>query len=267
MKEHLRDLVAGAATPTLALCLAREYLQARILQSLQAAGAFTRWAFLGGTALRFLYRLPRFSEDLDFSTIAAGRDPGFRGAIAEVARALTAERYAVDVRVSDARAVASAMVRFPGLPHELGLSPHTSQTLTVKVEVDTRPPAGAEIETTLVRRHVTMHLCHHDRASLLAGKLHAVLSRPWTKGRDLYDLGWYLADPTWPEPNLTLLNNALAQTGRQGEPLTRTTWRAAVRERFQNADWDRARADVLPFLEREQDVALVDREVLLKLLR
>jgi hypothetical protein len=267
MKEHLRDLVAGAVSPALALCLAREYIQARILQSLQAAGAFTRWAFLGGTALRFLYRLPRFSEGLDFSTIDAGRDPGFRGALAEVARSLSAERYAVEVRVSDARAVASAMVRFPGLLHELGLSPHASQALAVKVEVDTRPPAGAVIETTLVRRHVTMHLCHHDRASLLAGKLHAVLSRPWTKGRDLYDLGWYLADPTWPEPNVLLLTNALAQTGWQGEPLTRTTWRAAVRERLQNADWDRARADVLPFLEREQDVLVVDREVMLKLLR
>jgi predicted nucleotidyltransferase component of viral defense system len=267
MKEHLRDLVAGAASPALSMCLAREYIQARILQSLQAAGAFTRWTFLGGTALRFLYRLPRFSEDLDFSTIDAGRDPGFRGALAEVARVLAAERYAVDVRVSDARAVASAIVRFPGLPHELGLSPHASQTLMVKIEVDTRPPAGAETETSLVRRHVTMHLCHHDRASLLAGKLHAVLSRPWTKGRDLYDLGWYLADSTWPEPNLVLLNNALAQTGRHGEPLTPATWRVAVRDRLQLADWHRARADVRPFLEREQDVSVVDREVMLKLLR
>ena len=267
MKEHLRDLVAGAASPALALCLAREYIQARILQSLQAAGAFTRWAFLGGTALRFLYRLPRFSEDLDFSTIDADRDPEFRGALAEVARALSAERYAVDVRVSDARAIASATVRFPGLPHELGLLPHASQTLTVKVEVDTRPPAGAETETSLVRRHVTLHLCHHDRPSLLAGKLHAVLSRPWTKGRDLYDLGWYLADRSWPEPNLMLLNNALAQTGRQGEPLAAATWRAAVRDRLQQADWQRARADVQPFLEQEQDVSVVDREAMLKLLR
>jgi hypothetical protein len=267
VKEHLRDLIAVAASPALSLCLAREYLQARILQGLQEAGAFTRWAFLGGTALRFLYRLPRFSEDLDFSTIDKGNDPGFRAALAEVARALTAERYDVDVRISDAKPVASAMVRFPGLPHELGLSPHASQMLSVKVEVDTRPPAGAEIETTLLRRHVTMHLSHHDRASLLAGKLHAVLSRPWTKGRDLYDLGWYLADPTWPEPNVLLLTNALAQTGWQSETLTAATWRAAVADRLRDADWGRARADVRPFLEREQDVALVDRDALLKLLR
>ncbi len=60
-----------------------------------------------------------------------------------------------------------------------------------EVEVDNRPPPGAGIATSIVRRHVTLNLCHHDKASLLAGKLHAVLHRKWTKGRDLYDLVWY----------------------------------------------------------------------------
>jgi len=40
----------------------------------------------------------------------------------------------------------------------------------------------------MVRRHVLLQLHHHDRASLLAGKLHAVLQRPYTKGRDFFDL-------------------------------------------------------------------------------
>ena len=60
---------------------------------------------------------------------------------------------------------------------------------------------------------------HHDKASLLAGKLHAILQRPYAKGRDLYDLLWYLGDPTWPPPNLTMLNHALRQTGWEGAPL------------------------------------------------
>ena len=88
--------------------------------------------------------------------------------------------------------------------------------MSIKIEVDTNPPAGAVIATTLVRRHVTIHLCHYDRASLFAGKLHAILSRPWVKWRDLYDLAWYLADPAWPPPNIALLNAALAQTGWTG---------------------------------------------------
>ena len=184
----------------------------------------------------------------------------------EVKRALGLEGYPIEVRVSDRKALASAWIRFPGLPHDLGLSPHASQTLSIKVEVDTNPPPGAHIETSIVRRHVTLHLCHHDKASLLAGKLHAVLSRSWAKGRDLYDLAWYLTDRTWPAPNLDLLNAALAQTGWKGPLLTTANWREQVRKRIEALDWAKARADVGPFLERERDLDLVTMEVLVRLL-
>ena len=75
MKEYLRQLAAQGGNDLLRGCLVREYLQARILESLQDRGVFLRWAFLGGTALRFLYTIPRFSEDLDFSLITPGRTP------------------------------------------------------------------------------------------------------------------------------------------------------------------------------------------------
>lgn len=266
MKEHLRQLAARADHDRARGWLMREYLQARVLESLQDAGVFLQWAFLGGTALRFLFGLPRFSEDLDFSLIAPGEDAGLTPAVTEVKRALGLEGYRIDVKVSGRTPVASAWIRFPGLPHELGLSPRASQILSIKVEVDTNPPSGAHIETSVVRRHVTLHLCHHDKASLLAGKLHAVLSRPWAKGRDLYDLAWYLADRTWPAPNLDLLNAALAQTGWQGPLLAAATWREQVRQRIEALDWEKARADVRPFLERERDLDLVTEEVLVRLL-
>ena len=246
--------------------LVREYLQARILETLQDQGVFLRWAFLGGTALRFLYAIPRFSEDLDFSLIVPGEDAGLRAAMERVKRALELEGYRIEGRVSDRKAVASALVKFPGLPHELGLSPHASQTLSVKVEVDTNPPAGAGTETSVVRRHVTLHLCHYDKPSLLAGKLHAILSRPWAKGRDLYDLAWYLADRSWPPPNLEMLNAALAQSGWRGRPVTPETWRRQVRRRLAGVDWAAARADVRPFLERERELDLVSARVLRSLL-
>jgi predicted nucleotidyltransferase component of viral defense system len=266
MKEHLRQLAARADTDLARGCLVREYLQARVLESLQDGGVFLRWAFVGGTALRFLFGLPRFSEDLDFSLITPGEEAGVTPALAEVKRAFTLEGYPIEVKVSERKTVASAWIRFPGLPHELGLSPHASQTLSIKVEVDTNPPRGARIETSVVRSHVTLHLCHHDKASLLAGKLHAVLTRPWAKGRDLYDLAWYLADRTWPAPNLELLNAALEQTGWKGPILTAATWREQVRQRMEALDWEKARADVRPFLERERDLDLVTKQVLGRLL-
>jgi hypothetical protein len=91
---------------------------------------------------------------------------------------------------------------------------------------------------------VTLHLQHHDPASLLAGKLHAVLQRTYPKGRDFYDLLWYLSGPAWPSPNLALLNNALRQTGWSGSELSDEGWRAPVLDRVQNAEWSRIVADV-----------------------
>jgi predicted nucleotidyltransferase component of viral defense system len=267
MKEHLRQLASTAGNDLARTCLVREYLQARILESFQDTGTFLRWAFVGGTALRFLFSIPRFSEDLDFSLITPGKDTEFKSATAEVKRVFEREGYSIDVKVSEKKTVASAWVRFPGLPREVGISSHAAQGLSIKVELDTNPPIGARIENSVVRRHVTMNLCHYDKASLLAGKIHAVLSRPWTKGRDLYDLVWYLAERTWPVPNLALLNAALEQTSWDGPRLTEANWRKQLKNRIESLDWEKARADVKPFLERDRDIDLVNKDVLINLLK
>lgn len=219
-------------------------------------------AFQGGTALRFLYGIRRYSEDLDFALERPEQGFTLAGALPATRSDLAREGYEVDLRLNDQRVVHSAFVRFPGLLAEIGVSPHRNEVLSIKIEVDTRPPAGAVLATTLIRRHLTLRLHHHDPASLLAGKLHAVLQRAYTKGRDFYDLIWYLSDPEWPAPNLALLNNALHQSGWEHAPLAPTTWRTAVRERVKDVDWARIVADVRPFLESAADVELLTAETL-----
>ncbi len=152
--------------------------------------------------------------------------------------------------------------------YELGLSPHARPTLAVRVELDTNPPEGAALKTNVIRRYVTLNLHHYDRASLLAGKLHTVLCRRWAKCRDLYDLAWYLAERTWPGPNLALLNAALAQTGWTGSKMTEANWRGEAWKLLQALEWDEAREGVRPFLERERerDLALVSADALRHLL-
>ena len=172
----------------------------------------------------------------------------------------------VELKINDRKTVHNAFVQFPGLPYDLGLSPHRNEVLAVKVEVDTRPPAGAGLETTVIRRPILLHLQHHDRASLLAGKLHAILHRPFLKGRDLYDLLWYLSDPVWPPPNLVMLNNALQQTGWNGGVLSAGSWRQAVQRRLTGVNWSLASADVRPFLEPNSDIGLLNLENLTGLL-
>lgn len=267
MKEHLLTLVRAPHAATHRRNIAREYLQARILAALQRAGAMIPLAFHGGTALRFLYAIPRWSEDLDFALERARESYDFRGYLAEIVAELGREGYQVECKVSDQKVVHSAFVRFPGLPYELGFSARREEILAVKIEVDTKPPEGARLETTIVRRHVIMNLQHHDPASLLAGKLHAVLQRPYVKGRDIFDLIWYLSDPAWPAPNVELLRNALAQTGYSGRPVTAASWRKAVRDRVATMDWQRVEADVGPFLDPSVDPKVITAENLLRLLR
>ena len=265
MKDHLRQLVGGFE-PLFARNVAREYLQARILGALQRAGAMTSLAFQGGTCLRFLYSLPRYSEDLDFALEGDASRYNLPRYLRTVRTELSAEHYQVDLRIRQRRAVHSAFVRFPGVLFDIGLSPHLRESLAVKIEVDTNPPGGATTAVALVRRHESLRLFHHDRSSLLAGKIHAVLQRPYTKGRDLYDLIWYLSDPEWPPPNLTLLNAALRQTDWGGGEMTARTWRHLVAERLDALDWDRAATDVRPFLERFDEAELVTKETVMQLL-
>ncbi|MEA1928766.1 MAG: nucleotidyl transferase AbiEii/AbiGii toxin family protein, partial [Candidatus Auribacterota bacterium] len=266
MKDYLKQLISEGKTGLSGRGIVREYLQARILQSLQDSGAFLDWAFHGGTALRFLYSIPRYSEDLDFALLDPVRPHRFREHLARLRSTFEAENYSPDLKVNDRKTVVSAFVRFPGLLYELGISPHQNEVISVKVEVDTNPPPGAVTGTTLIKRYVTLNLLHHDKASLFAGKLCAVLMRGYTKGRDLYDLMWYLADRSWPDPNLTFLNAAIFQTGWVGPVITKENWRSIITDRLDKLDWVRAVEDVDPFLERHDDLKLLTRENVLQLL-
>jgi len=266
MKAYIEYLLREVANPVAGRNLLREYLQARILESLQRSGAMMSLAFHGGAALRFLYALHRFSEDLDFALERPQAGYDFRAYLRDIQEEFTKEGYQLGIRLNDEKTVHSAFIRFEGLLYEFRLSPHREAVLAVKVEVDTRPPAGAGLETTLVRRHVTLRLQHHDRASLLAGKLHAVLQRPYGKGRDLYDLMWYLGDPDWPAPNLVLLQNALRQTGWDGPLPDQDNWREVLCQQLGKIDWMKSAADVKPFLERTHEVDLLTWENFARLL-
>ena len=248
MKAYLRELVALAPNKLLAIHIVREYLQARILQSLQRASAMQSLAFHGGTSLRFLYDIPRYSEDLDFALELHPDAYDFQAYLQQIKRDFSAEAYTVDIRLNNKGIVHKAFVRLPGLLYELGLSGHKTEVLAIKIEVDTNPPPQAILMTTIVNRYVLMNLHHHDRATLLAGKLHAILQRDYLKGRDIYDLWWYLSQPEWPEPNLDHLNQNLQQSGWGGEPLTSTNWHSFVWERIRPLSWPLVLDDVEPFI-------------------
>lgn len=267
MKEQIKQIIADSPEKWRARNLVREYCQARILQFLQEEGAFRSWIFHGGTALRFLHLLPRYSEDLDFALSGPVAKLDFAGIIAGVRAAFEAEAYRAKSDINDARPVKSAFIGFPGLLYELGLSPRPAEALSVKIELDSRPPSGGKTETSVFRRFVLLNVLHYDKASFLGGKLHAILARPYVKGRDLYDLFWYLSDRLWPEPNIPFLDSALKQTKWKGPEITASNWASVVARRLGDIDWKKAVEDVRPFIERPSDLELMTKENVLKLLK
>lgn len=267
MKSDLVHYLRTTDDPLQARNWMREYLQARVLLALQKAGAMLSLAFQGGTALRFLYQLPRFSEDLDFSLERQQENYDLPGYANAISTQLDHEGYRVVIKVDQGGVVNSAQISFPGLLYEFGLSPHQEQNFFIKLEVDTHPPQGAILTVSLIRfRELFLNLQHHDKASLLAGKIHAVLQRPYLKGRDVYDLIWYLSDRTWPAPNFEMLNNALTQSGWEGGRLSGVNWKLVLLEHLDENKLTQARVDVRPFLARPEDLALMTHEILSALL-
>jgi len=211
MKEYARNLVSQATNGLQARNKLREYLQALFLSALHRQGAMIPLAFHGGTALRFIYQLPRYSEDLDF-TLERKEDEFRLDKILKTAqRFFHQQGFETTIKFNLKKTVQNAFFRFPGLLYDLNLSPRQTETLAIKIEVDTNSPAETILEITLVRKYVTLQIQHHNQASLFSGKLYAFFTRSYVKGRDLYDLLWYLSDPQWPPPNFKMLNNALRQ--------------------------------------------------------
>ncbi len=203
---------------------------------------------------------------MDFALERQPLQYDLRRYLAAIDRVLTAEAYRVETKPNQQHVVHCAFVRFRGLTHQLGISPHETEVLAIKLEIDTNPPQGAQLDTSLVQRHVAVHLQHHDRASLFAGKLHVVLQREHVKGRDWYDLYWYLSQKQWPAPNLDMLNSALGQCGWARGVITADNWRSRVHDRLDQLDWDRVVQDVQRFLIEQQELSGFQKETLENLL-
>ena len=266
MKDYLLELVAGKQGFNPKMNTMREYLQAYLLRILYDQGFFRTSAFLGGTALRFLYQIPRFSEDLDFSRVQLSQN-SLGDLMKIIQQELTLAGYTTSISYKDVKTVQSAMIRYEKLLYETGLSPILSQKFSIKLEIDTHPPQGAVLQTEIVNRYFPLAFLSHDLASLFAGKINALLTRRYTKGRDFFDLGWYLS--RWKElvPNLELLHNGLQQSGYSKEMPTLQNWRHFLYQIVEQANWEKIKQDVENFLENPSDLAIFSKENLLRLLR
>jgi hypothetical protein len=241
----------------------REIMQEIALYGLWRAGFFEVAAFQGGTSLRILHRLPRFSEDLDF--MLQTPDPKFDWSIYLAKLLESFEEYGLKSEALPKgnldRAVRAAVIKNNSFVNQLNLQfykGHADQKIVIKLEVDANPPAGSGFDHTYLDFPTDFEICHQDLPSNFALKIHALLCRPYLKGRDWYDFNWYIRQRV--SLNLPHLQNALIQFGPwegQKNLVIDENWvLTEMQKKIDSIEWAKAAADVAPFLKLGEQESL-----------
>ncbi len=257
----------------------REAIQLVALLGLWRGRFFEHAAFYGGTALRIVHGVPRFSEDIDFSLLETDRNFSLRPYLDSVSRELEAFGFTCSVQGRDrftGGAIESAFVKANTKKHILQVAPTAglaerlpaNQLLKVKLELNTEPPEGFSTEAHAVIDPVPFHVRTYVLPDLFAGKLHSVLCRRWksrVKGRDWYDMIWFLRRET--PLHLAHLEARLRQSGdwTRDEALDLTAFRRMYEGAVARTDFSRAAQDALPFIADSRELDAWGQELFLSL--
>ena len=242
----------------------REELQLLLLKMIYDLGYFGNLVFVGGTALRVLFGLRRFSEDLDFSLVNK-KNYNFDRLVNSIAFQLKKNKFEADFNVKKHKIVHNVMIRFKGLLDIFGLAKLKWQKLSIRMEIDTNPPEGGNLEISLVSKSQIFSVTHYDLPSLYATKLHSCFFRRFVKGRDFYDLVWYLGRDIM--PNFQLLNNAIYQTEHSKLNIKQDNFKDFLNKSLEKIDFSKVRQDVEKFLEDRKEVELLKKDLILSMVK
>jgi predicted nucleotidyltransferase component of viral defense system len=259
MIDVIKQLITNIPDIEGKLNRAREFLQIIILKILYDKTTLDCLSFTGGTALRILFDLRRFSEDMDFSLIKK-EEYNFGDIHQELVSGLKLHGLNVDIKPNKENNAHNLLLRFSELLKPLGISPLSSQKLVIKLEIDANPPIGGHIVSTLVNKTYMFNIVHFDLSSLFATKLHACFYRKYTKGRDYYDFLWYTGKKI--KPNYALLNNAIAQTQGNAPLINEGNLKSFLLKNIEQVDFAKVRQDVGRFLEDKGELKLLEFKTL-----
>jgi len=252
----------------------REILQELALLGLWRGKFFEKAAFYGGTALRILYGMERFSEDLDFSLLRPMPDFDISRYLHSLEREIAAFGFEVTITRKEkvaASPVQSAflkadtvkqMLAIETAPEFMGRAPR-GQIIKIKIEVDTDPPPGFATQSKFLLQPIPFSVRAFALPDLFAGKMHAVLCRRWkgrVKGRDWYDLIWFAT--LYPRMHLSHLEQRMLQSGhlKAGEGLTRENFIKRAAQAVEMLDIAQARKEVEPFVKDAEALEVWSKE-------
>ena len=241
----------------------REILQEIALLGLWRSKFFERAAFYGGTSLRILHGLDRFSEDVDFSLLSSKKNFNLGRYGDALQREMRAYGFDVWTETKSKRttsAIQSAFLKANTLKQlliieageEIVRELPRGQQVKIKVEVDTDPPGGFETEIAYLLQPIPFSVRVYTLPDLFAGKMHALLCRKWkqrVKGRDWYDLIWYVTHH--PTLHLSHLEQRLRQSGDR-DVITPQVFRKDLHDAIDALDVDQAKRDIEPFVKNPE---------------
>jgi Uncharacterized conserved protein len=217
MLEYIKTLLQEKETASAVFKrnLVKEYLQVLVLSFLYSHKEYRALIFYGGSSLRHCYNLPRLSEDLDFVDVAKKIN---LNKVAEDLVHFFTRKYGVMIgaKVQKFRCT----LKFPIL-HMLDLAkPQESNYLFVKIEVYREFEFCKEYQVEIkpvFKFGEALLIRTFDLSTLMATKIRAIMRRKWekttkngrvlaeVKGRDYYDLMWYLEQGV--KPNMRCIED------------------------------------------------------------
>ena len=251
----------GTATPN----VEQEVMQYIALAGLHRGGFFQHAAFYGGTCLRLFHNLPRYSEDMGFSLIEKRDDihiENFFPAIIEEFRLAGHEVSIVKKEKKNFGRVESAFSKENTEAYDISFQ--TKKSVKVKIELDTDPPLAFDTEQLVLQQPYSFMTRCFTLPDLYAGKMHALVYRTWqrrVKGRDWYDFEWYVR---WNVPlDFVHLQERIRKFN--GEIVNRETFMIQLREKLATTDIERAKEDVIGFVDNPHELDIWSNDYFLQL--
>lgn len=182
-----------------------EYLQTIILEIIASSSYNENVIFMGGTCLRLIYNIQRFSEDLDFDLNLKKKKFYFDKFCDFILKELRLQGFKVAIKKKENDILSRASVKFAEVLQQANLSPLANENLIINIEIDKKPSKHLITETKIINHfNKSFPILVNNKSTLFAEKIKAVLLRKYTKARDFFDLVFFLSDSK-NEPNYAVL--------------------------------------------------------------
>ncbi len=257
-----------------------EILQEIALLGLWRAKFFEHAAFYGGTSLRILYGLNRFSEDLDFSLLKPNRNFNLSPFLKSIEEELEISGLPIkteyknnlpDDTIHSAFLKTGTLETFIRIGLDESLRKHTqsNEFIKIKLEIDIDPPPHFSTEVRYLLKPIPFSIRTYIPDDLFAGKVHALLCRPYkvrVKGRDWYDFIWYITKGF--SLHLAHLESRMRQSGHYSNEntLTQENLIDLMKQKIIGLNIQAAKEDLRRFIRDPKELDVWSKDFFLSLL-